>query len=406
MSFKTFEKASFRGLKIGSLILALAMMLSWACALLTPAGETPPEIEQPSVAPPEPLESEETIPPIETPLETPSAPTTLPATPAFQGLPLNSSPPATSVRLVFIHHSTGEDWLKPEGGNLRERLNQNGYFVTDTTYDWGPPDQDVGDGKLIGHHTDIGHWYNWFLGPHREEYLQALYSNSHVSEAIGENTLANPGGENRVVLFKSCFSGVGQLLGNPDDPPLPQGEDNPLWGVGVCDDEQCSGDQYYTVSNIKGLYRDLLAYFVTQPDKLFILITTPPSHDQAMAPEQAANLRAINTWLVHHWLDDYPLNNVAVFDYFNVLTSNGGNANMNDMDAESGSHHRLKDGQVEHMVGASDFLAYPSEGPDNHPTSAGHQKATEEFIPLLNIVYHCWQGDGGCPPLMGRETSH
>jgi hypothetical protein len=38
-----------------------------------------------------------------------------------------------------------------------------------------------------------------------------------------------------------------------------------------------------------------------------------------------------------------------------------------------------------------DFLAY-DQGGDDHPTAAGHQKATGEFIPLLNIVYNHWRG--------------
>jgi len=121
--------------------------------------------------------------------------------PSAGELPLNPDPPAKALRLVFIHHSTGEDWLNPDGGNLRQALNENDYYVTDTNYDWGPPDQDVQDGNPIGYHTDIGHWYNWFLGAHRDAYLQALYSNSHVSEAIGENTEPDPGGENTVVLY-------------------------------------------------------------------------------------------------------------------------------------------------------------------------------------------------------------
>jgi len=32
-----------------------------------------------------------------------------------------------------------------------------------------------------------------------------------------------------------------------------------------------------------------------------------------------ANLRAINTWLVHHWLDQYPQKNAMVSDYYNAL---------------------------------------------------------------------------------------
>ena len=157
------------------------------------------------------------------------------------------------------------------------------------------------------------------------------------------------------------------------------------------------------MSNIKGLYRDLLDYFATRQDKMFVLITTPPSISDSTTPESAANLRAINTWLVFHWLDDYPYNNVFVFDYYNVLTSNGGSPYTSDLGAESGNHHRYWNGEVQWVRNfGSDYLAYPSDG-DNHPTEAGHLKATGEFVDLLNIAYHCWKSDGGCPSCMGRS---
>ena len=303
---------------------------------------------------------------------------------------LNPDPPSKPLKLVFIHHSTGEDWLKAEGGDLRRALNENRYYVTDTNYDWGPEDRDSRDGKRIGHHTDIGHWYNWFLGPNRDIYLRALYTTRHVSDAIGRNSIPDPGGENVIVLFKSCFTSAQVIYGNPNDPPTPKGQRNPLYG------KDAMNDTVHTVGNIKGVYRDLLGYFATRPDRLFVLITTPPSHDQAVDREMAAKLRAINIWLVSQWLEGYPHRNVAVFDYHNVLTSNGGNPRRNDLGAATGSHHRYRDGKVEHVAGKSDFLAYPSEGPDNHPTAAGHKKATGELLPLLNIFVHCWQGDGGC----------
>ncbi len=308
---------------------------------------------------------------------------------------LNPNPPSKVVRLVFIHHSTGEDWLCK--GGLIQMLNQNNYYVTDTTYGWGPDDLDVRSEK-IGDHTDIGYWYNWFLGPHRNIYLHALYTNTHTPESCS-NSIPDPGGENVIVMFKSCFSSGQVIYGNPNDPPLEKGKPNPLWGQSIMN------DQVYTVSNIKGLYRDLLDYFATRQDKMFILITTPPSMDWGTTPESAANLRAINTWLVYHWLDNYPYNNVYVFDYYNVLTSNGGGYEISDVGAETGNHHRFRNGRVQHVIGYNNnYTAYPSEGGnDNHPNPVGHRKAATEFVPLLNIAYHCWKGDGGQPQLMGRS---
>jgi len=291
--------------------------------------------------------------------------------------------------LVFIHHSTGEGWLSPEGGGLIQALNSNNYYVHDTNYDWGPLDQDANDGSNIGSHTDIGHWYNWFLGPHRSTYLDALYINDAFGFA-NSDSLADPGGENLIIMFKSCFTSAQIIYGNPDDLPLPKGQRNPLYGKGV--DE----DTVYTVSNVKGLYRDLLEYFATRQDKLFILVTTPPCYEGA-ADEAMPKLRAINTWLVYHLLDNYPEKNVAVFDYYNVLTSNGGDPNTNDLGAVMGSHHRYRNGRIEHVIGSSNFLAYPSYDSsssswDSHPTAAGQQKAAGEFVPLLNIAYNRWKG--------------
>jgi hypothetical protein len=303
----------------------------------------------------------------------------------------NINPPASPVRLCFIHHSTGEGWLREDAGGLITGLNANKYHVHDTNYDWGPYDEDVNNGNNIGTHTDIGHWYNWFLGPHRNTYLKALYENSALSDGMMYgDSCADPGGENTVIMFKSCFTSAQTIYGEPTDAPLAKGLTNPLKGVGV------EVDTAYTVANIKALYRDLRDYFATRNDKLFVLITTPPTC-QDQADDAMPKLRAINRWLVEHALDGYPLNNFAVFDYYNVLTSNGGNPNTNDIGSMSGSHHRYRNGHVEYIIGSSNFLAYgtydaSSSSWDNHPTNAGHQKAAAEFIPLLNIAYNRWKG--------------
>ncbi len=333
--------------------------------------------------------------------------------PAAQSQPLNSNDPATTQRLVFIHHSVGEALLNPSEGNLRQALNDHNYYVADTNYAWGLADPYPGGSETIGDHTDIGQWYNWFLGPNSSTYLTAgppngLYTTDLFTDWLGPNSITDPGGPNTIVLFKSCFPNAQIISGNTSDAPRQSSasDPNPIWG------KSSGEDVYYTVSNIKGLYRDLLQYFATRQDKLFILLTTPPSHSgtEGLTEAAVANARAIHTWLVRHWLDGYPHNNVAVFDFFNVLTSNGGNADTNDLGWAAGNHHRLWQGQVQHIIGLnSNYLAYPSPPPvpgeplDNHPTAAGHQKAAGEFIPLLNVAYHAWKGTGGRPLFMGRS---
>lgn len=293
-------------------------------------------------------------------------------TPA-RGQALNPNPPAATVKLIFIHHSTGEGWLSDVLGRLGITLTANNYFVSDTNYGWGP--------DAIGDLTDIGHWDNWFLGPSSATYCSALYAESGNNSGYSRMP-DDPGGDNEIIMFKSCFPNS-SIYGNPGDAPLAKGLDNPIYG-------QSAGDSSYTVANVKGLYRDLLDYFQTQPSKLLILIVSPPLIQSATTASEAANARAVANWLVTSWLSSYPLSNVKVFDYFNVLTSNGGSRTINDAGKTNGNHHRYWNSAIQHIqTVAGSYCAYGSG--DSHPTAAGQKKATAEFVPLLNIWYNAWK---------------
>jgi hypothetical protein len=301
----------------------------------------------------------ETVPAVANPLET-----------VFR------QPQGSPVKLVFIHHSTGENWLADDNGGLGIALRDNNYFVSDTNYGWGP--------EAIGDRTDIGHWYDWFAGPNRETYLDALYGES-AQHSSYSRLASDPGGPNAIVMFKSCFPNS-NLGGSPNDPPT--SGDNPLRG-------QDAGSQYMTVGNAKGIYNDLLAYFASHQEKMFIAITAPPLASSETDATSANNARAFNNWLVNNWLAQYPYNNVAVFDFYNVLTSNGGNANTNDLGVESGNHHRLWNGAIQHIQTVNNNMsAYPSDPYDSHPSPAGNQKATAEFVGFLNTVFSLWHGQG------------
>jgi len=258
----------------------------------------------------------------------------------------NPAKPTSVVKLIFIHHSTGMNWLTDGDGNLGRTLGANNYFVSDTDYVWGP--------DSIGDRTDIPNWLEWFRGPHTTAYMNALFAwsehNSYYTRSLGD-----PGGQNQIIMFKSCFPNSA-LAGNPDDPPN-------------------GNDPEYTVGHSKYVYNEILKYFKTRPDKLFIVITAPPLIDGTYA----ANARAFNNWLVFNWLTDnaYPFHNVAVFDFYNVLTA-------------TGAHHWWNVNQVKHVVIAGkNTLAYPSG--DDHPNPTGSRKATTEFVPLLNVYYNRWK---------------
>ena len=271
---------------------------------------------------------------------------------------LDPEPPDEVVKLVFVHHSCGENWLADGYGNLGRELGRNNYFVSDTNYGWGP--------DYIGDRTDIPSWLEWFRSPQTPVYMDALFTENRQHSHF-TRTLSDPGGENQIVMFKSCFPNS-ELTGSPDDPP------------GTYEDLSVSGAKY--------VYKEILKFFQTRPDKLFIAITAPPLSD----PTYSENARAFNNWLVNDWLDEnnYTQNNVAVFDFYNILT-------------DANAHHRYANGKIEHITGNRNTLAYPTG--DDHPSEEGSRKATEEFIPLLNIYYNDWKENAPTAPSVSSSIS-
>ena len=279
---------------------------------------------------------------------------------------VDNSPPSSVVKLIFIHHSTGGNWLADSNteqpyGALGTALMNNNYYVSATNYGWGP--------ESIGDLTDIPDWPSWFTGTNSSTVLSSLYTeyNQNVGDFGSWARLAvDPGGQNEIIMFKSCFPNS-DLFGNTTD------------AAGTTPNDQ------FTVSNAKAVYNNLLTYFQTRTDKLFIVITAPPqneneySADSQTPAERSANARAFNNWLVNDWLDGYAYTNVAVFDYFNVLTG-------------TDNHHRWYNNAVEHVTNTNyNYSAYPSDEWDSHPSTTGHQKATTEFVDLLNYYYNRWK---------------
>ena len=258
----------------------------------------------------------------------------------------DGSRPTARVKLVFLHHSVGQNWLDDDQGRLGAVLNANNYFVSDTNYGWGP--------DSIGDRTDIPNWWEWFRGPNSARYLAAVYAQSGQNSPY-TRTLSDPGGPNQIVMFKSCFPNS-SLAGGPND-------------------NAAVGNQL-TVANAKYVYNELLRYFATRPDKLFVVVTAPPNSET----QYAANARAFNNWLVYRWRSEnhYPYRNVAVYDFYNVLTG-------------PNNHHRLVGGVEQHVSVPGMNSAYYVSGGDDHPTPAGSVKARNEFVPLLNAFYHRWR---------------
>ncbi len=282
------------------------------------------------------------------------------------------------MKLVFVHHSTGEAWLADAHGGLGIALRNNNYFVSDTNYGWGP--------DAIGDTTDIGHWWTWFRGPSSPTYLAALYAESGRHSRGYSRLDKDPGGPNEIIMFKSCYPN--SKLSMPES-PVPAIADNPLKGRAV-------GSSAYTVANAKGIYLDLLPYFGAHPEKLFVAVVAPP-----VASPDTPGGRALADWLVDHWLQDsgYTVGNVLVFDFYNVLSSKTGGS-ASDVGLATGNHHRVWNGAVQHKTDeGANRLAYPSATGGSHPNAAGDQKATAEFVPLLNAAYNAWKGEPSPPPV-------
>ena len=285
---------------------------------------------------------------------------------------LDPTPPAQPVKLVFIQPA-GDGWLANVDGALGTALRDDNYFVSSTNETWGPDKT-----FKIGSQTDIGEWWEWFRGPDSEAYLAALYAESDKNLGGGGNysrLTTDPGGENQIVILKS--DGSNSALGGTPTDAVPAIDDNPLRG-------QSDQSDSHTLANAKGIYIDLLNYFRLHPEKLFVVVTAGPLAQDSTTPAEAANARALNTWLVNDWLKAYPYPNVAVFDYFNVLTGDG-------------NHHRyLKVGtnaRIDYTFdqGGNYYTPLYLNANLHYPDRPGLQKATAKFVPLLNVYYNRWQ---------------
>jgi hypothetical protein len=263
------------------------------------------------------------------------------------------SRPEKPMRLLFIHHSCGGQWLadrgddiqilpdtciyktSPNGGGLRALLEKNNYEVHEVSYK-----------SAIGAKTDVCDWNAKF----RDSMEDILHCD------LQDTPYKDPPVKNDIVMFKSCFPNSeivseGKEPGDPDSPVK-------------------------TTANYKAAYRRLLDYFKARPDTLFVVVTAPPvvknvpsrtrefikgligSENSVQAMGERA--RRFNNWLKDAdkgWLAGYQGNNVVVFDYYDVLTGHG----------------------------KSDFLIYPTrKGADSHPSAEGNSHATEELVSFLN----------------------
>jgi hypothetical protein len=275
---------------------------------------------------------------------------TRPRNPPMQLPSQAATGPVGKIDLLFIHHSTGGQLLAdlganegryciyrshPNGGGLRRKLEERGYVVNEASYE-----------SAVGNDTDMFHWL-----PKFRDRMDAVLATRDQDERLPAPR------RNRIVVFKSCypnneFVGEGQPPGDPGGPAL-------------------------TYWNARATLAALLPEFAKHPDVLFVYMTAPPMAPKRSEPaykwlarkvgvfrplvplERSAPLaRRFNDWVTSPsgWLAGYAGTNVAVFDYYDVLTG-----------------------------GTSDLSAFPSgRGDDSHPASEGQARAAELFVPFLD----------------------
>jgi len=261
--------------------------------------------------------------------------------------------PERKIKLLFIHHSVGGQWLAdkgeskeilpdtclyvshPYGGGLRSQLHLNNYEVHEASYK-----------SKIGNKTDVNDWNAKF----RDNMGDILRCD------LQDKPYADASQKNEVIVFKSCFpnSAIESEGKEPGD------SDSPV----------------KTTANYKAAYNKLLGYFKAHPNTLFVCITAPPlAHSiPSRTKEFIKNIigtensvqavgeraRRFNNWLKDAekgWLAGYDQKNVVIFDYYDLLTNHG----------------------------ESNYSLYPTNGgSDSHPSAEGNAKATREFVPFLN----------------------
>lgn len=253
--------------------------------------------------------------------------------------------PSADDDLVFIHHSVGGNWLSSGlEAELLAKLyiderNDIGYG-TIMTPDAGRP---ASLGAVPGDLTNMNHWILWF-----NDYLDGVRVHGSAT------------GYNRIILFKSCYP-ISNVVGDGSAPGDPFSPDQTLANYKAVY-RHPTGGQY---THNGATYDALEDVFAANPDVLFIAVAAPPLHYapwDATTDENAHRARLFNNWLKDEWLPAYnaahpDLDNVAVFDFFNVLAY---------PDSHPAHPNRLRQ-------------EYGGDTGDSHPNEAGSDAATVAF---------------------------
>jgi len=267
--------------------------------------------------------------------------------------------------LVFIHHSVGANWLN---SGLHDALLAKSYIDERNDIYYGTtmspdPGRPASLGSVPGDLTDMHHWILWF-----NDYLEGIKTHGAAT------------GVNRIIMFKSCYPNS-NVVATGSEPGDPFSATKTLVNYKAVFRHPAGPGATYTSGGSE--YRPLEDIFAANPDTLFIVVTAPPRH---YAPTDATNdaeahrARQFNDWLKEVWLADYRaahpgLDNVAVFDFFDVLAY---------ADDHATHPNRLRE-------------EYGGTSGDSHPNTTANQAATAVFATDPdNFIDGAWAAFNAC----------
>jgi len=210
--------------------------------------------------------------------------------------------------LLFIHHSSG-DGLMNEGG-MRDALSAKPYVDEVNEINYGDvvapdPGRPGSLGGVPGDLTDMWNWIWWF-----NDYFAGIHS------------FGCDDGVNRIIMFKSCFPNS-DIMDDGAEPGDPSRDWHLLVDYQALYRHPDGPGNTYTYDT--HTYRPLEDIFASHPEILFINITAPSRIPAETCVDWADRARVFNNWLKNDWLSAYnaahpDLHNVAVFDWFDILT--------------------------------------------------------------------------------------
>jgi hypothetical protein len=277
--------------------------------------------------------------------------------------------------VIFLHHSVGENWLN---NSLRDALVAKSYIDECNEITYGTsmqPDasRPASLGDVPGDNTNMNHWVLWF-----NDYLGRV------------KTYDCDDGFNRIIMFKSCFptSEIWETGVEPGDPF--DGYESTVNYKAVYRHPGGAGQTYALDGNT---YRPLEDIFAQNPNILFVPVTAPPLDWGSSSDENAHRARLFNNWLKNDWLTSYRqnhpgLNNVAVFDFFDLLAY---------PDNHPTHPNRLKG-------------EYGGNSGDSHPNDTANAYATQVFATnpnnFLDQAWAAFIGSGCTYAISPTSRSH